>query len=227
MLVPSMVDEEQSGHLAHQRRIMVEADLVGRGIRDTRVVKAMDKVPREEFVAAEFREQAYEDRPLPIGEGQTVSQPYIVAVTLAALSLQGPEVVLEVGTGSGYQTALLAELADHVYSIERHDALAQQARRVLGRLGYRNVEIAVGDGTRGFPERAPFDVIVVSAAAPRIPHDMFSQLREGGRMVIPVGPAEAQDLQLIRKVEAEPIVTSLNACRFVPLIGVQGYPDGW
>jgi len=227
MLGLAVTDEQQSDHLVELRHAMVETDLIRRGIRDTRVVEAMNKVPREQFVAPEFREQAYEDRPLPIGEGQTVSQPYIVAVTLAALSLQGSETVLEVGTGSGYQTALLAELAEQVYSIERHGTLADSARFALQRLGYRNVEVTVGDGTRGWPERAPFDAIVVSAAAPRLPEDMFAQLREGGLMVVPVGPAEAQDLQLIRKIEGRPVVTSLNACRFVPLIGAQGYPDSW
>jgi protein-L-isoaspartate(D-aspartate) O-methyltransferase len=204
---------------------MVQDHLLRRGIRDPRVVGAMGRIPRHEFVSDEYRDQAYEDRPLPIGEGQTVSQPYIVAVTLEALSLRGCETVLEVGTGSGYQSAILAELARKVYSIERHESLAHSAEEVLARLNYTNIEIMVGDGSRGWPQRAPFDAIVVSAAAPRIPPAIFMQLREGGRMVIPVGPSEAQDLQLVRKLNGEAVVVSLNGCRFVPLIGEQGYQD--
>ncbi len=146
-----------------------------------------------------------------------------MAVTLEALALLGSEIILEVGTGSGYQTAILAELGQKVFSIERHEALADSARAVLARLGYSNVEIVVGDGSQGWPEHAPFDAIVVAAAAPQVPQALFAQLREGGRMVIPVGPTDAQDLQLVRKRGGRPLVASLNACRFVPLIGEQGY----
>jgi protein-L-isoaspartate(D-aspartate) O-methyltransferase len=209
--------------LQELRMEMVRNQLLRRGIRDARVVNAMERIPRHDFVAAEYRPQAYEDRPLPIGEEQTISQPYIVAVTLVALGLQGNETVLEVGTGSGYQTAILAELAQRVYSVERHETLARGAEQVLHDLGYGNVAIKVGDGTQGWQDKAPFDAIVVAAAAPRIPDPLFEQLRERGRMVIPVGPSDAQDLQLVRKYQDKPQVLSLSSCRFVPLIGEQGY----
>lgn len=206
---------------------MVESQLRARGIRDERVLAAMFRVPRHEFVPEEYRDQAYEDHPIPIGEGQTLSQPYIVAVMLEALALESSDVVLEVGTGSGYQTALLAELTKQVYSVERHESLARAAQATLIRLGYTNVEIVLGDGSHGLPERAPFDAIVVSAAAPQIPPPLFEQLREGGRMVIPVGPAHAQELQLVRKQAGQPVVATLEGCRFVPLIGSEGYRSGW
>ena len=222
-----MAGEEQSPRFEELRRAMVDGDLVRRGIRDPRVIAAMARVPREEFVAEEYRGQAYEDRPLPIGEGQTISQPFIVAVSLAALSLQGGETILEIGTGSGYQTALLAELGRNVFSVERHAALARSAQETLAGMGYRNFEIMVGDGSQGWPEHSPFEAIIVSAAAPEIPEALLSQLTEGGRMVIPVGPSEAQDLQFVRKFQAKPAITSLNGCRFVPLVGQQGYKDGW
>ena len=207
------------------RRVMVRDQILRRGIRDQRVADAMGRIPRHEFVAAEYRDEAYEDRPLPIGAGQTISQPYIVAVMLNALALQGTERVLEVGTGSGYQTAILAELAREVYSIERHESLARSAEQLLRGLGYDNIAIEVGDGSRGWSQHAPYHAIVVSAAAPHIPDALFAQLREGGTMVIPVGVSEAQDLQLVCKQEGLPVVESLNACRFVPLIGEQGYEE--
>ncbi|HWY55854.1 MAG TPA: protein-L-isoaspartate(D-aspartate) O-methyltransferase [Terriglobales bacterium] len=210
-----------------QRRGMVESQLRARGIRDERVLAAMLRVPRHEFVSPEYRDQAYEDHPIPIGEGQTLSQPYIVAIMLEASALNASDTVLEIGTGSGYQTALLAELTKQVYSVERHASLARTGQATLARLGYTNVEIVLGDGTRGLPERAPFDAIVVSAAAPQIPPSLFEQLREGGRMVIPVGPAHAQALQLVRKHEGQPVVTAMEGCRFVPLIGSEGYRSGW
>lgn len=206
---------------------MVESQLRARGIRDERVLAAMLRVPRHEFVSEEHREQVYEDHPIPIGEGQTISQPYIVAIMLEALALDPSDTVLEIGTGSGYQTALLAELVRQVYSVERYASLARAAQATLARLGFNNVEVLVGDGSRGLPDRAPFDVIVVSAAAPQIPPPLFEQLREGGRMVIPVGPAHAQELQLVRKHEGQPVVTSMEGCRFVPLIGSEGYRSGW
>jgi protein-L-isoaspartate(D-aspartate) O-methyltransferase len=208
-----------------ERQTMVESQLRGRGIRDQRVLDAMARVPRHEFVAERYRDQAYEDHPIPIGEGQTISQPYIVALTLEALSLEAPDTVLEIGTGSGYQTALLAELSRHVYTVERHPSLARNAEATLSRLRYTNVTVSVGDGSQGLPARAPFDAIVVSAAAPQIPPSLLEQLREAGRMVIPVGPAEAQELQLVRKRAGEPLVTVLEGCRFVPLVGGQGYPS--
>jgi len=222
-----MAADSQTDPFLAQRRTMVESQLRARGIRDERVLASMLRVPRHEFVSGEYRDQVYEDHPIPIGEGQTVSQPYIVAIMLEVLALDPSDTVLEVGTGSGYQTALLAELTRHVYSVERHVSLARTAQATLTRLGYTNVEVLLGDGSHGLPERAPFDAIVVSAAAPQIPPPLFQQLHEGGRMVIPVGPAHAQELQLVRKQSGQPVVTNLEGCRFVPLIGSQAYPSGW
>jgi len=219
--------ETQIDSFLTQRRSMVESQLRARGIRDERVLAAMFRVPRHEFVSEEHRDQVYEDHPIPIGEGQTISQPYIVAIMLEALAFNPSETVLEIGTGSGYQTALLAELVRQVYSVERYASLARAAQATLARLGFNNLEVILGDGSRGLPDRAPFDAIVVSAAAPQIPPPLFEQLREGGRMVIPVGPAHAQELQLVRKHEGQPVVTSMEGCRFVPLIGSEGYRSGW
>lgn len=206
-----------------QRAQMVDAQLRQRGISDERVLAAMHQVPRHEFVLPEFRQQAYEDHPLPIGEGQTISQPFIIALSLQALALEGNETVLEVGTGSGYQTALLSVLAREVFSLERIAALALYAETTLARLGVRNVTVKVGDGTQGMPEHAPFDAIVVSAAAPTVPKSLFQQLSEAGKMVIPVGPPPAQELQLVSKADGKPHVRVLEGCRFVPLVGREGY----
>lgn len=206
---------------AGARRNMVESQLRARGISDERVLAAMARVPRHEFVAPTYREQAYEDHPIPIAEGQTVSQPFIVALMLESLDLAPSDRGLEVGTGSGYLTAVLAELCAQVYSIERHFRLADSAQRTLARLGYTNVRVLVGDGSEGLAPEAPFDAIVVSAAAPQIPPALFAQLREGGRMVIPVGPPDVQELQSVRKQEGEPVVRRLEGCRFVPLVGGQ------
>jgi protein-L-isoaspartate(D-aspartate) O-methyltransferase len=222
-----MAAEIQIDPFLAQRRSMVDSQLRARGIRDERVLTAMFRVPRHEFISAEYRDQAYEDHPIPIGEGQTLSQPYIVAIMLEALALKPTDTVLEIGTGSGYQTALLAELTRQIYSVERHASLARTAQATLARLGYTNVEVLLGDGSHGVPERAPFDAVIVSAAAPEIPRSLFEQLGEGGRMVIPVGPAHAQELQLVRKHSGQPVITSLEGCRFVPLIGSEGYPSGW
>jgi protein-L-isoaspartate(D-aspartate) O-methyltransferase len=200
------------------REAMVQSQLLARGISDRRVVEAMLRVPREAFVPQEYRWQAYDDSPLPIGSGQTISQPYVVAVMLQALELKGTEKVLEIGTGSGYVTALLAELAAEVFSIERHAALAENARQVLERLGYSNIRVITGDGTLGLPEVAPFHAILVSAAAFGVPSTLLEQLDEGGRMMIPVGAPEAQQLQLIRKIGGRPLVSIREAVRFVPLI---------
>ncbi len=211
---------------AGARHNMVESQLCARGISDERVLGAMARVPRHEFVAPAYREQAYEDHPIPIAEGQTVSQPFIVALMLESLDLAPSDRALEVGTGSGYLTAVLAELCARVYSIERHFRLAGNARRTLARLGYTNVKVLVGDGSEGLPQEAPFDAIVISAAAPRIPPALFAQLCEGGRMVIPVGPPDVQELQLVRKQEGQPVVRRLEGCRFVPLIGGQApFPE--
>jgi protein-L-isoaspartate(D-aspartate) O-methyltransferase len=201
-----------------QREAMVRMQLADRGIRDAHVLDAMRKVPRHEFVPESFQSDAYEDHPLPIGEGQTISQPYIVAAMLEHLALQAGDRVLEIGTGSGYVTALLSLMCAEVYSMERHAQLAALAESTLQRLEYRNVKIRVGDGSQGWPEYAPFDAILVSAATPEMPPALFTQLREGGRMVVPVGPLFSQELQLIGKVGGQPAVRVLEGCRFVPLV---------
>lgn len=213
----------QSDRFATLRMKMVAAQLRARGIRDERVLAAMGRVQRHLFVADEDQDSAYDDHPLPISAGQTISQPYIVAFMLEVLSLGGSASVLEIGTGSGYQTALLAELVRQVYSVERIDSLADGAATILRQMGYTNVSLIVGDGGLGWRECAPFDAIVVSAATPTIPQPLLEQLREGGRMVIPVGPADAQELKLVRKQEGRAVVTNLEGCRFVPLIGEHGY----
>jgi len=219
----SILDAAELDSYFEERRLMVESQLRNRGIRDERVLEAMLRIPRHEFVADEYKSQAYEDHPIPIAESQTISQPFIVAVSLQGLGLRGTESVLEVGTGSGYQTALLAVLAREVYSIERHAALAQSAEAVLAKLGLSNVKIVVGDGSHGLPEFAPYNEILVSAAAPAIPQSLFDQLADEGRMVIPVGPPHSQELQLLRKREGRAVVDVIEGCRFVPLIGAEGY----
>jgi protein-L-isoaspartate(D-aspartate) O-methyltransferase len=211
--------------LAALRQRMVATQLVQRGIQDPRVLAAIFRVPRHEFVSPAFRDRAYDDTPLPIAEAQTISQPYIVALMLEFLHLTPTDIVLEIGTGSGYQTALLAELAHYVYSIERHPALTAQAQAGLDRLGYKNITLLVADGTLGLPDRAPYNAILVSAAAPDFPATLFAQLKEAGRLVVPVGPPETQLLQLITKQEEKPVLTAQVPCRFVPLIGEQGYKE--
>jgi protein-L-isoaspartate(D-aspartate) O-methyltransferase len=201
------------------KRLMLDRHLRARGIVDPRVLAAMARVPRERFVGPAARDEAYSDRALPIGCDQTISQPYIVALMTQALELDGGERVLEIGTGSGYQTAILAELAREVVSIERHEDLSRGAGEILAALGYRNVTLVVGDGTQGWPAAAPVDRIVVAAAAGAVPPPLYEQLAEGGILVIPVGPYEHQMLQAIRKSAAGPVVTNLSSCRFVPLIG--------
>ena len=178
-----------------------------------------------QFVDQRYQAQAYDDNPLPIGEGQTISQPYIVALMLELLDPAPNHFILEIGTGSGYQTALLAELARHVYTIERHPALAAAAQATLQRLGYSNINLGIGDGSAGLPAYAPYDSIIVAAAAPTPPQMLFDQLKEGGRLVIPVGPPDAQELQWITKLEGKPVVSSQTGCRFVPLVGEYGYQD--
>jgi protein-L-isoaspartate(D-aspartate) O-methyltransferase len=197
---------------------MVASQLRGRGVGDQRVLAAMARVPRHEFAPQRYRDQAYEDHPLPIGEEQTISQPYIVALMLEALTLSPADRVLEVGTGSGYVTALLAELAAQVFSVERHPVLADAARKLLVHLGYSNARVMVGDGSQGFAEGAPYDAIIVSAAALEVPRALLAQLAEGGRMIIPVGAADSQQLQLIRMENGQPRITLRELCRFVPLV---------
>jgi protein-L-isoaspartate(D-aspartate) O-methyltransferase len=201
-----------------QRERMVRTQLADRGIRDVRVLDAMRDLPRHEFVTESLRQDAYEDHPLPIGADQTISQPYIVAIMLQHLELQPTDRILEVGTGSGYVTALLSTLCAEVYSVERHAELALAAESRLARLGYSNGKIRIGDGSQGWPEYAPYDAILVSAAASEVPPLLFDQLREGGRMMLPVGPAYSQELQLIRKVGGQAETQSLEGCRFVPLV---------
>jgi protein-L-isoaspartate(D-aspartate) O-methyltransferase len=200
------------------RQVMVDSQLRARGISDSRVLDAMLRVPRHQFVPEAQRARAYEDHPLPIGDGQTISQPYVVALMLESLQLTATDKVLEVGTGSGYVTALLAELAAKVFSIERHSALADRARDALAALGYANIEVFTGDGTLGLPAHAPFDAILVSAAAPAVPSALLTQLREGGRMIIPVGYSDDQQLHFIRMINGEPVVQRRELVRFVPLI---------
>ena len=208
-----------------ERLLMVDRQLRARGIRDERVLDAMAHVPRHEFVPLEHREEAYEDHPLAIGEGQTISQPFVVAAMLEALALRSEDVALEVGTGSGYQTAVLAELVRKVYSIERIASLAERARAVLERLGYKNVTVLHGDGSQGLAESAPFDAIVVSAAAPHVPKPLMDQLRDGGRLVLPVGSGFAQELQLVRRIGSTATTMYLDGVRFVPLIGRDGFRE--
>jgi protein-L-isoaspartate(D-aspartate) O-methyltransferase len=203
------------------RHRMVVDQLERRGIADPRVLKAMAKVPREVFVLPREVREAYADRALSLECGQTISQPYIVALMTEALELTGTEHVLEIGTGSGYQTAVLCELAGRITSIERHAELSTQAAAKLKSLGCRNFELVVGDGTNGRPANAPYDRIIVTAGAARVPHSLADQLTEGGILVIPIGPANAQSLQAIRKRNGELESRELSACRFVPLVGIE------
>jgi len=208
---------------AELRRMMVEQQIRGRGVRDERVLEAMLAVPRHEFVPQTFVDEAYADKPLPIGEGQTISQPYMVAVMSEALELAGTERVLEVGTGCGYQAAVLSLLAREVYSVESNATLALDAQKRLERLGYANIHVRTGDGTLGLPELAPFEGIVVTAAAPRVPEPLAEQLAEGGRLVIPVGSESEQDLLALRREGEKTIARVVNHCRFVPLVGRYGW----
>ena len=202
---------------------MVETQIAARGIKDDRVLSAMRKVPRHLFVEEALRDQAYADHPLPIGEGQTISQPYIVALMTEALELKGHERVLEIGTGSGYQTAILAELARWVYSIERYPRLLERARKILEELGYTNILLRLGDGTRGWPEAAPFEAIIVTAAGPRIPEPLVDQLAEGGRLVMPLGDEWSQYLVKIVKKGGTLYRQTLEGVRFVKLVGEYGF----
>lgn len=203
---------------------MVESQLRQRGIRDERLLAAMNRVPRHEFVNQQNWNEAYADHPIPIPEQQTTSQPYMIAAMIQAAQIKPEDRVLEIGAGSGYQTALLAELASQVFAVERYASLAEEAQNTLDRLGYRNAKIVTGDGSLGLPEAAPFDAIIVSAAAPRIPQALSEQLALGGRLLIPVGESEQQLLQLVQRHPDGTIsVRTLEGCRFVPLIGEQGF----
>ncbi|MBM4276610.1 MAG: protein-L-isoaspartate(D-aspartate) O-methyltransferase [Deltaproteobacteria bacterium] len=207
------------------RAKMVEEQIIERGIKDPRVIAAMKKVPRHLFVEEALQSQAYNDRPLPIGEKQTISQPYMVALMTEAMELKGRERVLEIGAGSGYQTAILAELTQEVFSVERIRPLAIRARKLLYDLGYFNVEIKIFDGTYGWAEKGPFDAIIVTAGSPDIPQPLYDQLSMGGRLVIPVGNSDIQDLFRITKTEEGMKKENLGGCRFVKLIGRYGWED--
>jgi protein-L-isoaspartate(D-aspartate) O-methyltransferase len=208
---------------AEARGRMVEHQLRRRGISDERVLRAMARVPRELFIPEDLRPYAYEDGALPIGHGQTISQPFIVATICALLSLDGHERVLDVGTGSGYQAAVLAELAAEVVTVERVPELAEGARAALAEAGYERVDVRIGDGSLGIPERAPFAAIAVAAAAPSVPLALYSQLEEGGRLVVPRGSRLGQELVLVERTADGPRERASLACRFVPLLGEEGF----
>lgn len=209
-----------------ERRAMIEWQLRRRGIYDERVLKAMFEVPRHEFVPLVDQDAAYEDRPIVIGDGQTISQPYIVAAMTDAAQVQPGDKVLEIGTGSGYQAAVLAHLGAEVITMERVSRLAETARERLSRLGYQKVRVIAEDGSAGYPAGAPYDAIVVTAAAPAVPQVLIGQLADGGRLVIPVGTLQLQTLQVIRKSGDRLSVRDLDPCQFVPLVGKQAWPEG-
>ncbi len=213
-------DQAENDAFARRRRTMISEQLAARDIRDKKVLEVMGTVPRHLFVSPGSRNLAYEDYPLPIAEGQTISQPYIVALMTQGLELKGKEKVLEIGTGSGYQAAVLSALASRVYSIEYHPALAETAAALLRKLGCANVEVRSGDGFFGWPEEAPFDGIIVTCAARRVPEALLSQLAEGGRLVIPIGETgEVQRLLRVRKVKGRPVEEEITLVRFVPMLG--------
>jgi len=202
---------------------MVDRQLRGRDVVDERVLAAMERVPRELFIPEELRDRAYDDAALPIGGGQTISQPYMVARICEALALKGAERVLDVGTGSGYQAAVLAELAGEVDTIERIPELAESARANLAAAGYQRVRVHLGDGTRGLLERAPFEAIAVAAAAPELPQSLYEQLEPRGRLVVPVGKHGIQRLEIVIRSPEGPAVLRSVPCRFVPLVGEEGF----
>ena len=205
---------------------MVRLQVELRDVRDRRVLSALRRVPRHLFVPLGSRAAAYEDHPISIGHGQTISQPYIVAFMTEALQLRGPERVLEIGTGSGYQTAILAELCAEVFSVERIPELADRARGVLAELGYDNVSVRTGDGSEGWPEKAPFDAIIVTAAAPEVPAALRDQMADNGLLVVPVGDIRGtQELVIARRIGASYSIRASIGCRFVPLLGRGGFPE--
>lgn len=209
-----------------KRQRMIETQLLPRGIKDPRLIAAMNKVPRHLFLDEALWREAYEDHPVPIGEKQTISQPFIVAIMTEALKLSGTEKILEIGTGSGYQAAVLAELAEQVYSIERLPSIAKRARRILDELKYANIVITIGDGTLGWKEHSPYDGIIVTAASPYPPKILLEQLRVGGRLIIPIGDEFTQDLTLyIKNSDEDYSKESYGGCRFVKLIGEQGWRE--
>ncbi len=205
------------------RDAMVEQQLKSRGIIDTHVLEAMRRVPRHLFVPEPQRARAYDDMPLPVGQGQTISQPYMVAWMTELLGLKGNEVVLEIGTGTGYQSAVLGVLAKQVYTMERIPSLAEAARKRLTEFGFKNIEVVVGDGTEGLPEHAPYEGIMVTAGAPQVPQVLVEQLADGGRLVIPVGTTSMQMLTVVEKRGDEVVAREQGSCVFVPLVGKHGW----
>jgi len=217
--------KEPENAFEKSRQRMVDEQIVWRGVQDQRVINAMRRVPRHLFVPAAYRDVAYADSPLSIGEGQTISQPYIVALMTELLALKGDEIVLEIGTGSGYQAAILGELARQVHTIERHATLAKKAQKLLEDLGYDNVQVHVGDGTLGLPEFAPFDAIIITAAAPAVPRPLLRQLEDGGRLVVPVGGRFNQVLEKWQRDGDDFNSEHVTAVAFVPLLGEFGWRD--
>ena len=221
-----MVSFDDKDRYAISRQRMIDHHLLGRDIDDARVLDAMGHVPREWFIPDQYASNAYDDNPLPIGMGQTISQPYIVALMTQCLELAGNEDVLEIGTGSGYQCAILAALASNVYTIERFNELSELAQAVLGKLDYTNIEFAVGDGSCGWPEEdRQFDRIIVTAAVPEIPDPLKNQLKEGGLIVAPVGETWTQELIAAKKHKGQLVTKNICGCRFVKLIGRHGYSE--
>lgn len=216
----------EEDHFTGPRRNMVKHQIAARGVKGQRVLDAMSRVPRHLFVPEDLADRAYDDSPLPIGEGQTISQPFMVAWMTELLEVEEGDKVLEIGTGSGYQAAILCELAGEVLSIEKYPDLAREAEGRLRSLGYRNIRIRVGDGTVGWPEEAPFDGIMVTAGAPSVPQPLLEQLTDGGRLVIPVGPAGMQMLKAIRRRGGEYHASDEGSCVFVPLVGKFGWKRG-
>jgi protein-L-isoaspartate(D-aspartate) O-methyltransferase len=208
-----------------RRRLMVEEQILARGVADKKVIQTMLKVPRHHFVEEAMSESAYGDFPLPVGNGQTISQPYMVAIMTEKLELDEDSIVLEIGTGSGYQTAILAEICERVFTIERIRELEKRARLKLEELGYTNIAFKIGDGTLGWSKFAPYDGILITAAAPKVPELLFSQLKEGGRMVIPLGNSFSQVLTVVRKEDGEKVEERYFGCTFVPLIGREGWGE--
>ena len=213
----------QKRDFEQQRELMVKTQITDRGIKDPLVVEAMRRVPRHLFVDESYVYEAYGDHPLPIGDGQTISQPYMVGSMTEQLELKGSERVLEIGTGSGYQTAVLAEITREVYTVEKIASLSNRAEKILGEIGYKNVHISIGDGTLGLEDYSPYDAIIVTAASPDIPPPLFEQLKEGGRLVIPISNYFGQILVRIRKENGKELREKLYGCVFVPLIGEYGY----
>lgn len=224
-MIRDMVSYDEKDRYAIERQVMLDEHLRGRDIRDMRVLEAMARVPREAFVPVKYAANAYDDNPLPIGMGQTISQPYIVALMTQSLHLTGTEHVLEIGTGCGYQAAVLGKLAQKVYTIERIAELSEMAQAVLDRLDIRNVEFCIGDGSAGWPEPKLFDRILLTAAAREIPQPLIDQLKEGGLIVAPVGSEYMQDLVLGQKVEGTLRKKVISGCRFVKMIGRYGFSD--